>query len=418
MLNAALLRNEVYLIASASRTICYAPLTRGISLYSGSISMEDVDLAWMKENTDIRRVPNFIKREGFVLDTNKVRLRLNITSGCNLRCGYCSVNANGHKVENMPEKIALAAIDSFCKLAEVNGSEVLEIVFSGGEPTLRASFMRLVIDHAKKVIPSDVRLASRMLTNGLFDYEENIDILDDLHEIQVSWDGFSDISPRYGDSYEIAMKVWENIGRLVGDGKSFSVLTVVSDRNSSSIRTVVDQLYDRGVKNIFLALEENLGRSKGEKSKDEYATLKEEYLSLWAYYRERGLDINLTGTDIHSVSPYPCSVPVPNYSVAPDGVVSACTISFNDDKENSETFKLGSISSGKLSLDEAKVKSMSQYNVLNLPECADCFAKWHCRGGCLYAKKGDWFGKLSEERCEMIRKVVAGKLMYIIKKET
>lgn len=51
--------------------------------------------------------------------------------------------------------------------------------------------------------------------------------------------------------------------------------------------------------------------------------------------------------------------------------------------------------------------------ILNIPGCNNCFAKWHCRGGCPYSKRGEYFTSLSPERCAMIRKIVALKLMYV-----
>lgn len=417
MLNATLLSQEIYLIPLNNRTLCYSPLTRGFALYDGFVERRDIDPEWLKENTDIRNVPDFIREDGFSLDKSKVRLRLNITNMCNLGCSYCSVNASDGKVAFMTEKVAMGAIDSFSKLAQDSGAQVLEMVFSGGEPTLRMDFIKKMIDYAKAVVGSGIKLVPRLLTNGVFHHDRYATLLTDIHEVQVSWDGPSSLSPRYEGKPEVAQLVWDTIGFLIKSGKPLSVLTVVSEKNSSSIRQIVDELYDQGVRNIFLSIQETLGRSVGKQVEYDYPTLGKEYFNLWRDYREKGTDINLTGTDIHSVSPYPCSVPIPNYSVAPNGSISACTISFNEDSPESKSFNIGSVSSGQLVLDKVMIESVRQYHALNLPECSLCFAKWHCRGGCIYAKQGEWFHPLSAERCEMVRDIIANKILHVITNE-
>ena len=140
MLSQNLLRNEVYLIENNEITIIYAPLTRYFSIYEGIISYGDIDDDWLVEATSMNNVPDFIKNKGFVFDKDKIRLRLNITSNCNLSCEFCSVKAlkNG---KDMPEFISFKAISYFSKFARLNKAKELEIVFSGGEPTLRISFI-------------------------------------------------------------------------------------------------------------------------------------------------------------------------------------------------------------------------------------------------------------------------------------
>jgi radical SAM protein with 4Fe4S-binding SPASM domain len=177
---------------------------------------------------------------------------------------------------------------------------------------------------------------------------------------------------------------------------------------------VVDQLYKCGVRYIFLSLKESLGRSLQKDLQVDFSKLGDVYFELWKHYRSLGVDINLTGTDIHSVSLFPCSVPIPNYSVSPDGEISACTVSFNDDSQNRDIFKIGEIDNGNILIDSIAIKKVREFNILNISGCATCFAKWHCRGGCIYAKNGEWFNSLALERCEMVRNVVARKLLFTI----
>ena len=91
MLSQNLLRNEVYLIENNEITIIYAPLTRYFSIYEGIISYGDIDDDWLVEATSMNNVPDFIKNKGFVFDKDKIRLRLNITSNCQVDENRCKI---------------------------------------------------------------------------------------------------------------------------------------------------------------------------------------------------------------------------------------------------------------------------------------------------------------------------------------
>lgn len=413
MLTKKLLKEEVYKIKVDKKTILYAPLTRKFLVYNGAVEVEQAEPEWLRSATSISRVPLFV-REGMAINTNKIRLRLNVTTRCNLNCGYCSVRA-GENTKNMSETVAFQSIDGFSRIAMKRNAQNLELVFSGGEPTLRIPLIKQCIDRAKqKLDGSRVTLRSRILTNGLFELNEYFGIAKEITEIQISWDGFFGSSYRYGNSNYLAKRVWDNIGFLVDKEVLFSVLIVVSEENFFHITEIVDQLYDKGVRRIFLALKENIGRALKHSKSLDFEKLGTSYFGLWKKYRKIGMDINLTGTDIHSVSPFPCSVPIPNYSVSPSGRISACTISFNEISPHAKIFEIGNVSNGRICIRDTSIGNLAKFHVLNIPRCSDCYAKWHCRGGCIYAKGGKWFEPMSTERCKMVREIVARKLLFAI----
>jgi radical SAM protein with 4Fe4S-binding SPASM domain len=410
MLNEKLLKKDVFSTSIDGKTLFYAPLTRFFAVLDGSLN--NIDSEWINEATSFRNVPDFIRKKAFSLDKDKIRLRLNITTDCNIRCSYCSVSA-GHNPRNMPENIAIAAIDAFSAFAQKENASILEIVFSGGEPTLFIPLIKKCIIRAKSKLAENIGFQPRLLTNGLFNRSEYSEIIDGIEEVQVSWDGFFGKNQRYGSDSHTAKTVWENICFLIEKGVSISVLVVVSEVNFLRISEVVDQLYDSGIRKIFLGIRESTGRASGIMDID-YARLGKIYFDLWKKYREIGADINLTGTDIHSISPFPCSVPIPNYSISPEGVISACTISFNDNSLNAKVFEIGRLSDKEIKIDGSSLKRVRNFHVLNIPKCDSCIAKWHCRGGCVYAKNGKWFDSMFQTRCEMIREIVARKLLFII----
>lgn len=408
-MDAKLLQGEVYAVPFRTNTLVYAPLTRYVALYEGAVRLEEVDPEWLAAATDPANVPDFIGERGFVYDTKKIRLRLNVTSCCNLKCKHCSVNASSQGCD-MPIATALAAVREFAARGKQLNSEELEIVFSGGEPTLRLDYIKEVIRAAEKeAMDGGLRLSPRILTNGLFPPQQIASMAKLFREIQVSWDGDGD-NPRYGSQPLIALHVWQNLLALLKAEVPVSVITVVSAENYLHLPQIVEKLYDAGVRHFFLALEDSVGRGAERNTVLDYGRLAEIYLDIWRNYQAKGIEINLTGTDVHSVSPFPCSVPVPNYSVAPDGTIAACTIAFNDPSERAKLFQIGNLSNDRMTLDSERMLSVRQYSVLNMEGCSQCFAKWHCRGGCPYSQQRKWPAPLNNERCDLVRTIIAEKV--------
>lgn len=93
MINKSLLENEIYTIPHEGKTIAYAPLTRLFSIHDGTISRGELDKSWLESASSPFEVPDFILEKGFAQERKKLRLRMNVTSKCNLSCEYCSVSA-------------------------------------------------------------------------------------------------------------------------------------------------------------------------------------------------------------------------------------------------------------------------------------------------------------------------------------
>jgi len=416
VLSNELLDKEIFFIPIENGTLVYAPLTRSFCVYDGPVSREDLEgeYFWVSEAVDIKNVPEFVAQKGFEYDRDKVRLRLNLTSSCNLNCRYCSVGATNHSVQNMPLDLVVSSVDNFVDFAKQSKAKCLELTFSGGEPTLQMDSIKAAINRAEERLKdSQIQLVTKLITNGVWDQDRFEEIVGLFNGIQISWDGFLEDNPRYSDRIGLEKKVWDNIGYLVERGVVVNILSVISKYNQYCIRQIVDDLYERyGVVNIFLSLQDNLGRTKQQERQLDYTEIGREYIELWKHYRAQGIDIGLTGTNIHAISAFPCSVATPNYSIGPDGQISACTIAFNDNSELSRFFTIGKIENDGFVLDQAKIDTLRKIHVLNIPGCEDCFAKWHCRGQCPYSDRPP------EERCQMTREILKQKLLWLIENQS
>lgn len=127
-------------------------------------------------------------------------MTLEITEKCNLRCEYCVYDSRflqkrNHGINNMSFPIAKASID-YLKAHSYNRNDVA-IVFYGGEPLLRFSFIQSCVEYAKKVF--DKKTIRFSITTNLtkinnsiaeYFYKNNFSIL-------VSIDGPGEIHDDY-----------------------------------------------------------------------------------------------------------------------------------------------------------------------------------------------------------------------------
>jgi radical SAM protein with 4Fe4S-binding SPASM domain len=292
----------------------------------------------------------------------------------------------------------------------------LELTVSGGEPTTVPGLLAWLMSFTREEAEiRKIQCSSKILTNGVYNRSAEKIIIGNFDSVQISWDGDYPNNPRYGKKLKQAGVVRTNIGRLVEAGIPVSLLTVVSEHNQTELEKLADDVYQNmQADSLFLSLKDSVGRALNHQKPD-YNLIGDKYFRLWKKYRVLGYDINLTGTNVHAISKYPCAVAAPNFSVSPTGRISACTIAFNDASAKSEPFGIGGAGDG-IRLDQEKIGKLQIYSVEHRSGCKNCHAKWHCRGGCPYAFENGMAAG-DPERCDLVRKVIADKLMWIIENE-
>lgn len=417
-LSQELLDSEIYTIPFDNKTsVVYAPITRRFVIYDGFPTNNDIDKEWIEEATNLSNIPDYVKNGFNFVRYGRVALRLNVTSQCNLCCEYCSVNSTKSKQASiMEDDFAIVITRHFLEYTKTSGMNILEITFSGGEPTLCLSLIEKVIHEVTYMSGKiGIKIKVKLITNGILNRKKLFPLIKYFSNIQVSWDGFLKNNPRYGKDSTLARTVWDNLDFLCNQGAKVSILTVVSKYNYMNLGEILNDLeskYGKSLK-IFLAIKEDLGRAKGKRDEINYLILEKLYFDLWKYYREKDVDINLTGTSIHTVSPYPCGITSPNYSISPDGTISACTLTFNDNSKLSNKFNFGVVNNKGILINKIKIDDIRKMHVLNFQNCSNCFAKWHCRNGCPYYTQGKWLGQINPARCEMIQNIIKKKIKYL-----
>lgn len=151
---------------------------------------QSLRIADLGHESDIRKNSlNFDNPHKSVTSDAKT-LIIELTEACNMRCTYCIFDESddterNHGIKNIPEDVALKAIDDFFK--RTNGEEGY-LVFYGGEPLLNYSLMKLMVTHANKI--SNKKIKFSFTTNGISLTKEKFSFLiENDFKITVSIDG-------------------------------------------------------------------------------------------------------------------------------------------------------------------------------------------------------------------------------------
>lgn len=163
---------------------------------------------------------------------------IDVTSRCNLNCEYCFANANDRKYE--PTLKQMKDTISFLRKEQPTCNAIL---FSGGEPTLRDDFLK-ILDHARLEKFDCLMIA----TNGI-KLSNSAEYMKQLVEhgvgiLYLSFDGLDDSTNRYKKSHRYIEKLISNcrktgmrlmlvpaIGKGINNHQVFDLINFAIDNN-------------------------------------------------------------------------------------------------------------------------------------------------------------------------------------------
>jgi len=320
-------------------------------------------------------------------------LCLHIAHECNLRCAYCFAG-QGNYSENdrglMPFEIGKKAIDF---LVENSGTRRnLEVDFFGGEPMLNFDVVKEIVAYGRsREATAEKNFRFTLTTNGAFLSNENIEYINkNFDNVVLSLDGRMHVNDRMrkfsnnGGSYdEILPKIKALVEARVD--KNYYVRGTYTRHNLDFAADVL-HLADLGFKNISVepvVAPSNADYSIREEDLPalftEYEKLTHELLSLER--GERGVfffhfEMDITGGPCIAKRVTGCGAGSEYLSVTPSGKFYPCHQFVGDEK-----FQVGDLETGICK--NEMTQDFSNCHVFTKPECAECWAKFYCSGGCM-----------------------------------
>ncbi|MDR0935323.1 MAG: thioether cross-link-forming SCIFF peptide maturase [Oscillospiraceae bacterium] len=339
-------------------------------------------------------------------------LCLNVAHSCNLRCTYCFT---GHNLDDgaalMSFETGKTALDFL--VANCGGHRNLEVDFFGGEPLLNWDVVKRLLRYARTLeAPHNVRFRFTLTTNGLLLDNEKTEFCNaEFDNVVLSLDGREATHDRFRKfpdgtgSFTVVEKIQRFVEKRNGD---YYIRGTYTRENLDFVADLL-ALQKLGFKH--LALEPVVAGS------DKPYSLRDENLPrLFAEYEKLAFEMAARAGTPDEFTFYHYSLDLENgpclhkrcagcgagteyYCVTPDGSLYPCHQFVGD-----ADFIVGDIWRGVVNRE--LTDTFAKANLFSRPDCADCWAKFYCAGGCsanAYHAAGSLNGtyKLG---CELFRK--------------
>ena len=354
-------------------------------------------------------------------------LCLHIAHSCNLNCSYCFASQGKYHGERalMSFEVGKQALDFL--VANSKGRRNLEVDFFGGEPLMNFDVVKQLVAYARS-IEKDAGKNFRftLTTNGILIDDDVIDFANrECSNVVLSLDGRKEVHDRFRVDYA-GKGSWERIvpkfQRLVEarDGKNYYMRGTFTHANPDfleDIKTMLDLGFNELSMEPVVCAEDDpsaLTREDLPIVLDQYEKLAELMLERhregrpFTFYHYM---IDLKGGPCVYKRISGCGSGTEYMAVTPWGDLYPCHQFVGEEK-----FKLGNVFEG-VTNPEAQ-KEFADCNVYSRPECADCWAKLYCSGGCAanaFHATGSVNG-VYKYGCELFRKRMECAIMLEVSK--
>ncbi len=342
-------------------------------------------------------------------------LCLHVAHTCNLNCSYCFASQGRYSGERavMSFETGKQALDFL--IANSGERRNLEVDFFGGEPLMNFEVVKQLVAYARSVEKeAGKNFRFTLTTNGMLIDDGVIDFANkEMSNVVLSLDGRKEVHDRYRVDY-LGRGSWERIvpkfQKLVQarGGKNYymrGTFTHVNPDFLEDIKVMLDLGFDElSMEPVVCAPDDPsaLNESDLEIVKKQY----EELAELMRKRRAEGRPftfyhymIDLSGGPCIYKRISGCGSGTEYMAVTPWGDLYPCHQFVGDEK-----FKLGNIWEGVTN--HEMQEEFRGCNVYARPECADCWAKLYCSGGCAanaYHATGTIRG-VYKSGCELFRK--------------
>ncbi len=314
-------------------------------------------------------------------------LCLHVSHDCNLRCKYCFAATGDFGTGRllMDEETAKAAIDFV--IARSGARRNIEVDFFGGEPLMAMDVVKATVDYARsREAESGKHFRFTITTNGVLLDDENIEYINrEMDNCVLSLDGRKEVndhfrvSPNGKGSYDVIMPKFKKLVEGRGD-KDFYLRGTFTRENLDFSEDVL-AIAEEGFKQISV-------EPVSAEEKYDYALREEdlpricaEYEKLAEIMKERH-DFNFFHFNV-DLSQGPCVIKrirgcgagCEYVAVTPEGDIYPC-----HQFVGKEEYRLGNVHEDGFNMEVSE--QFAGLNVYTRNECADCWAKFYCTGGC------------------------------------
>ena len=342
-------------------------------------------------------------------------LCLHVAHTCNLNCSYCFASQGKYHGERaiMSYEVGKQALDFL--IAHSGTRHNLEVDFFGGEPLMNFDVVKQLVAYARSIEKEHGKnFRFTLTTNGMLIDDDVIDFANrEMHNVVLSLDGRKEVHDRFRVDHA-GRGSWERIvpkfQKLVSarGGRGYYMRGTFTHANPDFLNDI-KQMLDLGFTELSMEPVVCAPDDPSALTKDDLEVVFDQYEQLAALMLER-IDegrpftfyhymIDLAGGPCIYKRISGCGSGTEYMAVTPWGDLYPCHQFVGEEK-----FKLGNVWDGVTAPDVQE--QFAACNVYTKPECADCWAKLYCSGGCAanaYHATGSVNGVYSTG-CELFKK--------------
>ena len=354
-------------------------------------------------------------------------LCLHVAHTCNLNCSYCFAAQGKYQGERalMSFEVGKRALDF---LIENSGNRKnLEVDFFGGEPLMNFDVVKRLVEYARSIEKKhNKNFRFTLTTNGVLIDDDVIDFCNrEINNVVLSLDGRKEVHDRLrkdykgNGSYDLIVPKFQEFVEKRGD-KSYYIRGTYTHKNTDFTNDIF-HMADLGFKELSM---EPVVCAPGE----EYALTEDDLPVLFEQYEILAKEMLKRDSENRGFTFYHYMIDLSNgpciykrisgcgsgteyLAVTPWGELFPCHQFVGDEK-----YSMGNIYDG---VTNTKMRDrFKKCNVYSRPECADCWAKLYCSGGCAanaYHATGDILG-VYDYGCKLFKKRMECAIMMQVDK--
>lgn len=412
---------DIWELPEHSVYVIYAPLGGHLSLATEETVKELVECAEGKVvKESVRKALTAFQATGRVPvhylpkspdELYQVDILCNYT--CNFKCIYC-YSAAGRSQGEVKFEDVKAVADYLFKSGHKQENPYIINFSGGGEPLLSFPLIQKTVEYIHKIADNtEYKYNIGLVTNGSLITPEIIDYFTKWKvDMAVSFEILPDLQNKERGSYE---KVAANIDMMLDRKFPFGIRTTFTPESVGRMCEMIEEVHNRFPKLHKVVFDVVLAPSLFENSKqleDYYDTFLTEYYKAKTIACSYGITLESVAVETLSmVRDRTCEGKI---VLTPSDTISSCARVSSPRETQYHNYIYGEVKNGGLAFNNSQFNDiLKSHNIYTQPECADCFAKWNCGGGCrlFHDSFSEPFKKV---RCEFVKKALRLELLDVL----
>lgn len=342
-------------------------------------------------------------------------LCLHVAHTCNLNCAYCFASQGKFHGDRalMPFEVGKRALDFL--IENSGGRHNLEVDFFGGEPLMNWDVVKRLVAYARTIEKEKGKnFRFTLTTNGMSIDSDVIDFANrEMSNVVLSLDGRREVHDRYRvdyqgqGSYDRVVPKFQELVRARG-GEDYYMRGTFTHQNPDFLKDI-DAMLDLGFDQLSMEPVVCAPGDPAALTEEDKAIVMEQYERLAQKMLERRKEgrpftfyhymVDLESGPCIYKRISGCGSGTEYMAVTPWGDLYPCHQFVGEEK-----FRLGSVFEGVTN--HTVQEEFRGCNVYARPDCADCWAKLYCAGGCAanaYHATGS-IGGIYRYGCELFKK--------------